>query len=97
VEICTAIVAACAPCLKPLFRSLLDSTIITRAKSRPGKHTYERQSGVYDRVQDSTPGQEPQYSSDASGGETTRTGSQEHVVVPLNGLLVSKTFEVSVE
>lgn len=32
VEICTAIVAACAPCLKPLVRSVLDSTSHDRSK-----------------------------------------------------------------
>lgn len=33
IEICTAIVAACAPCLKPLVRSALNTTSHDRSKT----------------------------------------------------------------
>lgn len=98
VEICTAIVAACAPCLKPLFRSILESTLLSNIRSRHARQSFGRDDRPYDRVADSKFGQELQYRSKVSAGDSSsKTESQEQIVVPQDAVYVNKTFSVFVK
>ena len=105
VEICTAIVAASAPCLKPLFRRLLQSSLFSKGSAvggglgGRGYQTYEERTAA------SKAGLELQYRGQVTsggpyglgGGKAARkTESEEQIVRPEDGMYISKSVSVSV-
>lgn len=98
VEICTAIAAASAPCLKPLFRRLLQSSLFSKGSGlRDGYPTYEERTAA------SKAGLELQYRGQVTSsgmyghghrGER-RTESEEQIIRPEDGF-ISKSVSVSV-
>jgi hypothetical protein len=85
VEICTAIIAACIPCLKPLFKTLFDGTSAaqhygsrykgyirnTDTNKTPNSGTGGAQFEMFDRSTN--------FTSDVKGGIST-TGSEESIL-----------------
>lgn len=101
VEICTAIVAASAPCLKPLFRRMLQSSLFSKGSANgagKGYQTYEERTAA------SKAGLELQYRGHVTsggpyglGGKAVRkTESEEQIVRPEDGMYISKSVSVSV-
>lgn len=96
VEICTAIAAASAPCLKPLFRRMLQSSLFSKGSAIGGRgyQTYEERTAA------SKAGLELQYRGQVSSGGPygrglRRTESQEQIVRPEDGM-ITKSVSVSV-
>ena len=103
VEICTAISAASAPCLKPLFRHMLHSSFFSSIRNHgsdngKGYPTYE------ERTTASKAGLELQYRGQVSSGgpyhghgkPSRRTESEEEIIRPEDGMYISKSVSVSV-
>jgi hypothetical protein len=103
-EICIAISAASAPCLKPLFRRLLHSKMFTgyygNGSPVAGYEAYE------DRIESNKAGIELQYKAQVSskavygsgyGGSSRKaTESEEEIVRPEDRVYVSRSVSVSV-
>ncbi|KAH6672791.1 hypothetical protein F5X68DRAFT_264751 [Plectosphaerella plurivora] len=106
VEICTAILAACIPCLKPLFRNLLAGSSAERYGSNPKyKSSGYQRSGSGKRSQHAR-GEignielhgRPRHSAAGHGGDLSRTGSEESIINPKGYTVdgITKTTQVSV-
>ena len=97
VEICTAIVAACAPCLRPFFRGLLQHSSLGGKKSGYVHHGFERNERRYERPPDSKYGLELSHSGQVSCGRDAKSESQEQIVQAASGIYTSRTVSVTVE
>ncbi|GAB7336585.1 hypothetical protein MBLNU13_g09847t3 [Cladosporium sp. NU13] len=98
VEICTAIIAASAPCLKPLFRSLLQSSLFSRGDgSGPGKRylTYGERVAASGQGIELNSGGHVSSSGPYSGARGRKTESEEQIIRPDDGVIV-KSMSVSV-
>lgn len=91
VEICTAIIAASAPCLKPLFRSLLQSSLFSRGDgSGPSKRylTYGERVAASGQGIELNSGGHVSSNGPYSGARGRKTESEEQIIRPDDGVIV---------